>query len=461
MKLLGYWVLLFFCCATQATELPFVISICSFNNALWVKKNLDSIRKQLYSNYRIIYVDDASTDGTADLVEAYIKKYKLQDRVTLLRSTSRMRKLYHLYRTFHTCEDHEIIVQVDGDDTLADPHVLSLLNDIFLNNDVWLSYGSHRAKSGYKSGGRALTKEEITNALFRKPPKPLSIGHLKAFKAWLFKAIKLEDLLVKNIPGWQGQFYPVANDTATVCPMLEMGRHHLWYNRKIVYRYNDKNSWCSHKTEKKLQQACAKEIVNAQVYPELLQPLPCKRDNLEHARIACCIVPGDAAADTLLSLCKKYVHDVDAYIVVSEPEQIVALLDFDYVLCVQDSAVLRKPISCKAWVKELVRTGAYGCYGMPLVATFKKHGVTYQQIDQGLYAWQFACDKQTLVDPHNVCLSLYRKEDVLKIIDTAINERPTIVPDYRVGLFFLYCIPFLGDAMNYKFKMFVFLLFLA
>ena len=60
--------------ASKLKEHPLVVIIPSYNNAQWYKKNLDSVFNQRYSNYRIIYLDDASTDQTGYLVEKYIQE---------------------------------------------------------------------------------------------------------------------------------------------------------------------------------------------------------------------------------------------------------------------------------------------------------------------------------------------------------------------------------------------------
>ncbi len=57
---------------TQEPELKenrFVIVIPSNNNKDWYQKNLDSVFNQRYLNYRVIYIDDGSTDNTGTLVE--------------------------------------------------------------------------------------------------------------------------------------------------------------------------------------------------------------------------------------------------------------------------------------------------------------------------------------------------------------------------------------------------------
>ncbi len=54
----------------------FVIIIPSYNNARWYEQNILSAVGQDYpdDHYRIIYKNDASTDGTGDLVGNLIAK---------------------------------------------------------------------------------------------------------------------------------------------------------------------------------------------------------------------------------------------------------------------------------------------------------------------------------------------------------------------------------------------------
>jgi glycosyltransferase involved in cell wall biosynthesis len=52
------------------------INLPSYNNALSriYLRNLDSIFQQEYQNYHLVYVNDASTDGTGDYVKAYMEE---------------------------------------------------------------------------------------------------------------------------------------------------------------------------------------------------------------------------------------------------------------------------------------------------------------------------------------------------------------------------------------------------
>ncbi|MDZ4124183.1 MAG: glycosyltransferase, partial [Hydrogenophaga sp.] len=71
--------------SSNREEKHIVVVIPSYNNVQWYKRNLLSIFLQKYNNYSIIYTDDCSTDGTAALVEAFIKQHKQEHRTTIIR----------------------------------------------------------------------------------------------------------------------------------------------------------------------------------------------------------------------------------------------------------------------------------------------------------------------------------------------------------------------------------------
>lgn len=51
------------------------IIIPAHNRAGLLSETLDSIFNQSFRDYEVILVDDGSTDGTADLIQKYLKKY--------------------------------------------------------------------------------------------------------------------------------------------------------------------------------------------------------------------------------------------------------------------------------------------------------------------------------------------------------------------------------------------------
>ncbi len=107
-----------------AQEKPLVVVIPSYNNAQWYERNLSSIFAQKYTNYRVVYVDDCSTDNTYELVNTYVKENGYQNKTTLIKNTKNKGALANLYDAIHSCDDSEIILMVDGDDWLKDERFL-------------------------------------------------------------------------------------------------------------------------------------------------------------------------------------------------------------------------------------------------------------------------------------------------------------------------------------------------
>ncbi|MGE5196845.1 MAG: glycosyltransferase family A protein, partial [Anaerolineae bacterium] len=127
---------------TVVEEKPFVIVIPSYNNEKFCKRNLDSALEQNYHNFRIIYIDDCSTDETYQKAQDVIKASQQGRRVTFIRNEKNRGALFNLYQVIHHCNDEEIIVALDGDDFLAHQEVLSTLNHIYHDPGIWMTYGS-------------------------------------------------------------------------------------------------------------------------------------------------------------------------------------------------------------------------------------------------------------------------------------------------------------------------------
>ena len=212
-------------------EKPVVIVIPSYNNASYYERNLCSVFEQGYENFRVIYVDDASIDGTYDLVRDYIQDNQFQARVTLVRNDQNRGALYNLYHAIHTCDDDEIIATLDGDDWFAHPDVLKTLNDAYSDDDVWLTFGQYHVYPWDIAGHCAeFPQDVIENNAYRKYHWQSS--HLRTYYAGLFKQIRLEDLMHNK------EFFPTTLDLATMFPMLEMagGRHK--FIAEVLYIYN-------------------------------------------------------------------------------------------------------------------------------------------------------------------------------------------------------------------------------
>jgi glycosyltransferase involved in cell wall biosynthesis len=210
----------------------FLIIIPSYNNKEWYKRNLDSVFMQDYPFYQVIYIDDCSPDGTGDLVKKYINKMHKKEKVLLVKNKERRLALANYYTAIHAYgQDDDIALVLDGDDWFAHDHVLSLINKVYEKFDVWITYGQHKQyPSGYLGIAKKLPAHIIKTNSFRDYPWVTS--QQRTFYVWLFKLIKIEDLL------YDGKFFSVAGDLGTMFPMLEMAGTKSTFIPDVIYIYN-------------------------------------------------------------------------------------------------------------------------------------------------------------------------------------------------------------------------------
>lgn len=246
-------------------EKPIYVIVPTYNNIKWWSWNLNSILKQNYGNVHIVITDDNSTDGTGGEIERFIKEHALQDRVIIFLNDERHGALYNLFTMIHGCPDEAIIVTVDGDDALPDnPTLLKKLNEVYSNptKEVWLTYGQFELYPEKKRGWCKSFPENIIKANAFRTFQDIP-SHLRTFYAWLFKAIKVEDLL------YEGKFFEMSWDCAMMFPMIEMaGERHQFIN-EIMYLYNTQNLISDHRKDQKLQTSLAQYIRSKQRYTRL------------------------------------------------------------------------------------------------------------------------------------------------------------------------------------------------
>lgn len=227
-------------------EKPIVVLTTSYNNQRWVKESLRSIFSQDYSNYRVIYVDDASKDQTPILVEKWIKRNRKNLHFQLIRNSERVGALANIYRAIHEfCSDDEIVVSLDGDDWFYDSQVLKKINQVYSEGEVWLTHGTLiEYPTGAKIWSIPIPEEIITHNAFRKYRCP---SHLRTFYAWLFKKIRIEDLQ------HEGRFFSMTWDQAMMFPMIEMASERHAFIQDATYVYNIGNPINDNKVDPKLQ----------------------------------------------------------------------------------------------------------------------------------------------------------------------------------------------------------------
>jgi len=218
------------------SEKSIVVVIPSYNNIKWYKRNLGMLIKQdkFYKNWRAIYIDDCSEDGTGNAVEKFIQSNNFEHKIKLIRNQINKGALENQYNAIHTCNNSDIIIILDGDDWLKDEQVLSFINRVYQDKNIWMTYGQYEEYPSGRMGLCSQIPQEVTNHNAFRQYKWLS-SHLRTFYAGLFKRINKADLLYND------KFYAMTCDLATMFPMLEMAGDHAKFINKVLYVYNQDN----------------------------------------------------------------------------------------------------------------------------------------------------------------------------------------------------------------------------
>lgn len=241
---------------------PFAIAIIGLNNGAYVEKTLASVFSQVYENYRVIYIDDGSKDGSFDLARDLIYDGGHLGQVTLVQNEESIGVLANVVRAVQSCKDDEIMVIVGGEDLLAHEWVLQRLNLYYADPDLWLTYGQYRDFPAYTLGSCHPCEEEKLRL------QPFAAAHLKTFYAALFKKVRESDFVLS------GKFLPSCAEMAYMIPMLELAKGHSHFIEETLYV---RNGLCANREDREAQIRCEKFVRALDPYPPLtaLQVQPC------------------------------------------------------------------------------------------------------------------------------------------------------------------------------------------
>ncbi len=462
----------------------FVVIIPSYNNEKWCVKNLTSVLEQDYQNFRVIYIDDASTDATFEKVSALLSLSKeWQKRTQLIRNEVNQGAMANLYHAIHSCLEREVVVILDGDDWFAHYGVLSRLNRAYVNPETWLTYGSYADYPGLKRGecSKRVAESVVKEASFRKAPWTTS--HLRTFYAGLFKRIKLQDL----VEG--GKFYDATYDMAIMYPLLEMARDHAQFIKDILCVYNRATPLNDDKIRFARQQFLKNRIQNLPSYA----PLATLKEDAVEERADLVVFSYDRPLQLYAFLESTFKHMqglgkvgvifrsssqdfLEQYQVVQKAFPEVVFIDqgespqenfkeltlqmafqtfsSDYLLFAVDDIIVKENVDLKACVSALKETGAHGfylklgrhtdyCYMLDT-----PQGIPSSiQLKNKVYAWRFAEGIADWKYPHTLDLTLYNKKEIYPILSKLTFHNPNslesmwaskaAVPDFeKMGLYF-------------------------
>ncbi len=423
----------------------FVVITVAKDDAPFCEQNLLSILSQEYEDFRVIYIENGSTDETAKKTKSFLQNHDLDGKFTFVKNEEGISEAEGLYRAIHSCQNKEIIVFLRGNEFFAQNNVLDRLNHYFADPDVWMT-----------------ASEEIHYPTYSKLKGEI---FYQACYAGLLKRVKLQEFLN------EGNFTERSYEEVITSPLKELAGSHAYGIAEAQFLCQKKREFSS------------KERIAS--YP-LLKGNPWHDFANDEERVDLLVFSYnrplqlyafmESSEKYLENLHRLYViyragndHYEKGYHEVKEafPRAIyirqsiespyedfapkVRKIVFDrdissarYITFALDDFVIKEPIDMKEAVSCLKMTGAYGfyfCFGNNLSSHPKESKILIQE---GVYAWQFSHMAGGWKVPNSVKMTLFKKEEIYpdflnmkfhnpSILQVLWNENADLS---RVGLYY-------------------------
>lgn len=232
-----------------------------YNPGEFLETCVNTLMSQKYDNFKVLFVDDCSTDGSFD------KLPHDNEKAVIIKNETRKTALENIHDAIvNHCDPDDIVVLVDGDDWLPNKNVLSYINDFYNQNDCWIMYGQANWTDGRRGFASEYSAEEFKN--IRKTP--FRVSHLRTFRAGLYQKIKEQDSDFSCMKDSSGGFYKMTYDVAIMFPILEMaGVEKVAFNDTILYIYNRNNPISDDRVNQQMQWDIHTEISNKPTFNKI------------------------------------------------------------------------------------------------------------------------------------------------------------------------------------------------
>ena len=253
----------------KTEDVHFSIVVPSYNNEQRIEETLKSIANQAYNNYKVYFIDDASTDNSRAVVENFVKQLPSDKRrkFDLQFNADNKKALHNIVSTISLANKDSVVVLLDGDDRLSTGGALVELARLYHDKDIWVTTGSYvESGTGRIVRSMQLPADAWGNLRkFREPSgHPNIFSHLRTFRKALFQNIEDTDLKEG------GKYFPCTFDRALMYPMLEMaGPEHHRVIEKAMYVYNTQNPRSVHHVDRENQLRIEELIRNKKPYERL------------------------------------------------------------------------------------------------------------------------------------------------------------------------------------------------
>ena len=168
------------------------------------------------------------------------------------------------------CDENDIVVVLDGDDTFADSGVLSHLDYVYSAVDCWMTIGQFKVNDNWRWGyARPILPSENISEVFARQTLRFPV-HLRTHRAGLIHRLHERDPELNAFRDRQKNFFFYASDVAYCRVIMSLsGAEKIRYIPRILMRYNVKNPLSVHHQKRDLQTKSCIELAKMRPVPKL------------------------------------------------------------------------------------------------------------------------------------------------------------------------------------------------
>jgi glycosyltransferase involved in cell wall biosynthesis len=206
----------------------YIFLVTSYNCRPYIDACITSMLIQEDKDFGIIFVDDASTDGTVDRIKE-ISRDIHNDHVIHVneeRTGSAAWNQYQAVKKYVTNPNSKICI-LDGDDELYNEESFSIIK----------SSESFSPKT-FEAGVLGFQSIIPSRSLYQSMYRTSDPYHMRYFKAWLYKAVP-ESMYYRD-----GELIKAASDIAFIYPVIQLLNHNFGMTNFVVYKW--KNNLTEH-----------------------------------------------------------------------------------------------------------------------------------------------------------------------------------------------------------------------
>lgn len=197
----------------EVSEIPtkFVVVTPVFNCEDSIVQTMLSVIAQSYDMWRMLVMDDMSTDKTAERAQGLVNVLGANDKITVTKNAIKHGEVRNTLEAAKQIEGDEVIVRVDGGDWLTDLDAFAMLDYVYRASNAGAVYSAQRWDFTNKNISAPLPSADADVYKI-----PWTMSHLKTWRRSAMDGIN-----DANYRDATGEYAMIACDRFVYLPILE------------------------------------------------------------------------------------------------------------------------------------------------------------------------------------------------------------------------------------------------